>query len=81
MSQMLGISSYYFSKLFKNETGTNFIEYLTNLRISKAKDLLDENRLSVKEIGITVGYPDPNYFSRIFKKNVGQTPSEYKGAE
>ena len=78
MSQMMGISSYYFSKLFKNETGTNFIDYLTNIRINKAKELLDEGRLSVKEIGIEVGYPDPNYFSRIFKKNVGKSPSEYK---
>lgn len=78
MSQMMGISSYYFSKLFKNETGTNFIDYLTNIRINKAKELLDEGRMSVKEIGLEVGYPDPNYFSRIFKKNVGKSPSEYK---
>ncbi len=78
ISQMVGISAYYFSKLFKNETGTNFIDYLTNLRISKAKELLDLGRLSVKEIGMEVGYPDPNYFSRIFKKNVGKSPSEYK---
>lgn len=78
VSREVDISPYYFSKLFKEETGENFIYYLTRVRIEKAKKLLNNNSLSVKEIGIEVGYSDPNYFSRIFKKNVGQTPTEYK---
>ena len=78
VSRVVGISPYYFSKIFKEETGTNFIEYLTNERIEKAKVLLAKGDLSMKEICSMCGYADPNYFSRTFKKNVGVTPTEYK---
>lgn len=78
VSKEANISPYYFSKLFKEETGKNFIEYLTNLRMNKAKELLCETDMSMKEICCNIGYSDPNYFSRIFKKNVGQTPTEFK---
>ncbi len=78
VSREVDISPYYFSKLFKEETGENFIEYLTSLRINKAKELIQNSSLSMKEICAEVGYADPNYFSRIFKKNVGATPTEYK---
>ena len=57
----------------------NFIEYLTEIRINKAKTLLSQgNETSMKEICLSCGYQDPNYFSRIFKKTVGQTPTEYR---
>ncbi len=78
VSREVDISPYYFSKLFKEETGENFIEYLTSLRINKAKQLISGTDMSMKEICTEVGYSDPNYFSRIFKKNVGVTPTEYK---
>ncbi len=78
VSREVDISPYYFSKLFKEETGSNFIEYLTSLRINKAKQLISGSDMSMKEICTEVGYSDPNYFSRIFKKNVGVTPTEYK---
>jgi len=78
VSREVDISPYYFSKLFKEETGENFIYYLTNLRIEKAKNLLTDEAQSIKEIGIQVGYSDPNYFSRIFKKHAGKTPTEYR---
>ncbi len=78
VSKEVDISPYYFSKLFKEETGENFIEYLTGLRINKAKQLITGSDMSMKEICTEVGYSDPNYFSRIFKKNVGVTPTEYK---
>ncbi|MBR6477315.1 MAG: helix-turn-helix transcriptional regulator, partial [Lachnospiraceae bacterium] len=71
-------SPYYFSKIFKEATGENFIEYLTNLRMVKAKELLTQTDCSIKEICVKVGYSEPNYFSRSFKKNVGVTPTEYK---
>ena len=80
VSQEVDISPYYFSKLFKEETGKNFIEYLTDIRIEKAKELLNGTNLSMKEICAEIGYADPNYFSRTFKKNVGVTPTEYKEA-
>lgn len=78
VSREADISPYYFSKLFKEETGENFIEYLTNIRIEKAKKLLMNKELSIKEICIQVGYGDPNYFSRIFKKSCGVTPTEFR---
>ena len=78
VSREVDISPYYFSKVFKEETGENFIEYLTNIRIEKAKELLTETELSMKEICGSIGYSDPNYFSRTFKKNTGVTPTEYK---
>ena len=78
VSRQVNISPYYFSKIFKEESGLNFIEYLTNIRIDKAKELLSETDMSIKEVCATCGYTDPNYFSRSFKKNVGVTPTEYK---
>jgi len=81
VSYYVNISPYYFSKIFKEGTGENFIEYLTNIRIEKAKELLSTSDYSMKEICVMVGYSDPNYFSRSFKKNVGVTPTEYKDVE
>ncbi len=78
VSRKVDISPYYFSKLFKEEVGENFIEYLTNIRIQNAKKLLQNIDLSIKHICIATGYSDPNYFSRIFKKIVGVTPTEYR---
>ena len=78
VSREVNISPYYFSKLFKETTGENFIEYLTNLRMDKAKELLETTECSMKEICVRTGYSDPNYFSRSFKKNVGVTPTVYK---
>ncbi|WP_167959102.1 response regulator [Anaerosporobacter faecicola] len=78
VSREVDISPYYFSKIFKEETGENFIEYVTNVRIEKAKELLIGTDYSMKEICCRIGYADPNYFSRAFKKNVGVTPTEYK---
>ncbi len=78
VSREVDISPYYFSKIFKDSTGKNFIEYLTEIRIERAKELLTSSNHSMKEICASVGYSDPNYFSRAFKKNVGITPTEYK---
>ncbi len=77
VSRVVNISSYYFSKVFKEETGENFIDYLTRLRIEAAKSLLKTTDKSMKEISAEVGYSDPNYFSRNFKKYTGKTPTDY----
>lgn len=79
VSQVVNISPYYFSKVFKDETGENFMKYLTNIRIEKAKELLADRNNTIKEVCLSVGYSDPNYFSRIFKKSVGITPTEFRG--
>ena len=78
VSRQVNISSYYLSRIFKETTGENFIDYLTNLRIERAKDLISKTQYSMKEICNMCGYSDPNYFSKSFKKNVGVTPTEYR---
>lgn len=78
VSKEVNVSPYYFSKLFKEEVGENFIEYLTRLRIECSKELLRRPALTIREAGLQSGYSDPNYFSRIFKKQTGMTPREYR---
>jgi two-component system response regulator YesN len=80
VSKEVNVSPNYFSKLFKDETGSNFIDYLTMLRIEKAKVMLSDSKYYNKEICYQIGYSDPNYFSRIFKKIVGVTPTEFKSS-
>lgn len=77
VAEYVNISPQYFSKLIKKHTGFNFIDWLSMLRVNKAKELLTNSNLTVKEVCYMVGYKDPNYFSRIFKKKIGLTPSEY----
>lgn len=78
VSRTINISPYYFSRMFKEETGVTFIEYLTEERMKRARQLLEDRRLSIKEVCLESGYSDPNYFSRIFKKAEGVTPTEYR---
>lgn len=73
-----GLNPYYLSKLFKLQTGETFIDHITRLRIDKAKELLTDEQYSLKEICYQVGYNDPNYFSRAFKRATGVTPSQYR---
>lgn len=77
-AEYVNLSPHYFSKLFKQHADENFIDYVTRLRMNEAKLLIMEERLSLKEICYEVGYKDPNYFSRVFKKATGITPSEYR---
>lgn len=78
VAQIVSVSPYYLSKLFKEEKKQNFINYLTDLRIEKACRMLSDSFSSVKEVSAAVGYNDQNYFSRLFKNNVGMSPTEYK---
>lgn len=78
IARRVEISPFYFSKLFKEETGENFIDYLTMARVRRAKGLLLDRALSVRDVGVESGYSDPNYFSKLFKKVVGLTPTEYR---
>jgi len=67
-----------FSRLFKKQMGVSFVEYLTQLRMEKAKELLRRPDEKVYEIALAVGYQDSRYFSQIFRKYTGDTPSEYR---
>jgi two-component system response regulator YesN len=78
VADSLKISESYLSRLFKMETGYTFVEYLTNYRIKKAIELLKEKSEKVYEIAEMVGYSDSRYFSALFRKYVGVTPSEFK---
>ncbi len=72
------VSTYYISRMFKKELGKNFVDYLNEIRIEKAKELLKDVQYKAYEIAEMVGIPDAHYFSKLFKKYVGVTPTEYR---
>lgn len=74
------LSPFYISKLFKEQVGVNYIDFLTECRIDKAKKLMSDPARSLKEITFEVGYHDPNYFSKVFKKMCDLSPTEYRKA-
>lgn len=78
VSKHIGFNATYFSSVFKKETGKNFLDYVTELRMNKAKQLLCSGEMSVNDVAEAVGYQDLKYFSRLFKKNAGISPSDYK---
>lgn len=78
VAKHVGFSPNYFSRLFKSEFNQSFIDYLTNVRVEAAKELVMEGDKNISDITWEVGYHDPNYFTKVFKKIVGLTPSEYK---
>ncbi|MCR5608539.1 MAG: AraC family transcriptional regulator, partial [Lachnospiraceae bacterium] len=77
MAALTGVSLQYFSKLFKDETGFNFVNWLNGFRVNKAKEFMSSNQYTIKEVCFKAGFNDPNYFSRIFKKYEGKAPTEY----
>ena len=76
----VGMSQSHFSTVFAQETGITFTQYLTALRIGKARELLTATAMRSSEIAFAVGYNDAHYFSYLFKKHTGLTPSEYRKA-
>ncbi len=80
-AEAVGANPAYLSRIFSEEVGTTFIEYLTGIRMERARRKLAEGILSIKEIAAGSGYSDPNYFSRLFKKVCGLTPSEYAAGQ
>lgn len=78
IARVVNLSPYYFSRFYKEQSGTNFIDRLIAIRILKAKQYFDTSELSLKEVSGMVGYADPNYFSKLFKKITGYTATEYK---
>lgn len=78
LGDRVGLSAIYISKLFKEKLNINYIDYLTLCRVDKAKEYMLFPEKSIKEIAFEVGYHDPNYFSKVFKKQVGVSPKKYR---
>ena len=78
VAEYVCLSPNHFSTIFSQECNTTFIEYLTNVRIEHAKQLIKNTDMKGYDIAYDCGFSDPHYFSYIFKKNTGHTPREYK---
>ena len=78
VAKAVNMSSYYFCKMFKKVTGINFTDYVARIRIEKSKNLLLNPNLRVSEIAFEVGFQSLTHFNRVFKKILGQSPTEYR---
>ncbi|MHC1768224.1 MAG: helix-turn-helix domain-containing protein [Verrucomicrobiia bacterium] len=78
VAKAVNTSTFYFCKMFKKATGVNFTDYLSRVRIEKAKNLLLNPNLRISEIAYEVGFQSLTHFNRVFKKIVGQSPTEYR---
>lgn len=78
VAKAVNTSSFYFCKMFKKATGINFTDYLARVRIEKSKNLLLNPNLRVSEIAFEVGFQSLTHFNRVFKKILGQSPTEYR---
>ena len=74
--EFLGVSRY--REVFRSITGVSPVEYITRLRVERAKDILTQNTASVATVAEAVGYSNRNYFQRIFRKYTGKTPGDYR---
>ena len=81
VSEHIGLSSGYLCRIFKEETGGSINACINNLRMTKAGKLLKDSNSYIKEVAISVGFEDQLYFSRLFKRYYGMTPSEYRASE
>ena len=78
VARAMNYSDAYFCKLFKQCFRVNFSAWLNEFRVEKAKEMLLQSRMSIREISLACGYTDANYFARVFKRITGQTPTEYR---
>lgn len=78
LAEQYHVESSYFSKVFRQEIGENLTFYITNKRIEKAKEYVKNTEMNLAEVAFMVGYDDYTYFSRVFKKNTGMSPREYR---
>jgi AraC-like DNA-binding protein len=78
VARAVNMSTFYFCKTFKKVTGINFTDYLSRVRIEKSKNLLLNPNLRVSEIAFEVGFQSLTHFNRVFKKILGQSPTEYR---
>ncbi|PFO06372.1 hypothetical protein COJ85_08565 [Bacillus sp. AFS076308] len=78
IAQQVYMNPNYFCDYFKNQTGETILDYVTSVRLEKAKELLEKTDLKIYDISLSVGYQDTKYFSRLFKQWIGQTPSQFR---
>jgi YesN/AraC family two-component response regulator len=78
VAKAVNTSTFYFCKVFKKATGINFTDYLSRVRIEKSKNLLLNPNLRISEIAFEVGFQSLTHFNRVFKKVLGQSPTEYR---
>ena len=78
VAENIYVSTFYISRMFKKELGKSFVDYLNDVRIEKSKELLKDIKYKTYEVAEIVGISDPHYFSKLFKKYSGMTPSEYR---
>jgi len=78
VAKAVNMSSYYFCKMFKRVAGINFTDYVARVRIEKSKNLLLNPNLRVSEIAFEVGFQSLTHFNRVFKKILGQSPTDYR---
>ena len=78
VAKAVNASPFYFCKMFKKITGVNFTDFLSRVRIEHAKNLLLNQNLRVSEIAFEVGFQSLTHFNRVFKKIIGQSPTEYR---
>lgn len=78
VANMVSMSYCYFSKSFKEQTGMNFVDYLTRVRMEVAKKLLNNPLNKINEVAVKVGYDRPKNFTRAFRNSFGKTPKEYR---
>ena len=81
LADYLHVSDSYLSKLFKEETGISFTQYLNEIRINRSKELLQNTKMSIVEVALFVGYEDQSYFTKVFKKITGITPKKYRSGK
>jgi AraC-like DNA-binding protein len=80
VAAQLNLNPSYLGRIFKEQFGVNFVDYLTRVRINRSKELLKETDLTVEDVGKAVGYSNSYYFIKLFKEHTGTTPGKFKKA-
>jgi YesN/AraC family two-component response regulator len=81
LAEVLHLSKFYVSRVFRQETGESITDYMTARRVKQACRLLQNTSLSVEAIGCKVGLPNSSYFFQLFKRNIGMSPLQYRNSE
>ncbi len=77
-AEFIEVSESHLSRLFKEETGLNFLQYLNAWRVNRATEMMMDPRRNISEVALECGFPSPGYFAKIFKRFTGLTPSQYR---